>query len=141
MLNYPHLEKSTVETPIEESIETLAQAAILVRQLIADRTGRAVSDIPIVTVLYCARECCLDTGNYKQNAWSEIEKHAHLIANTAATVQSTLATALSCAVEEVPIRQTMNLALDAIWEHEQRMVNKYSAEHRGELAEKLNALW
>ena len=127
--------------PIEESIETLANATALVRRLIADKTGRGVEDVPIVTLLFCARECCLDGGYPEQNAWSVIEKHAHLLADTSAVVQSYLAKALSCAVEEVPLRQIMNLALEAIWEQEERMVNKYEAEHPGELTKLLDEDW
>lgn len=128
----------TFNKSIEASIETLVKATVLVRQSITEKTGRGVEDIPILTLLYCARECCLDEGSFTQNDWEEIEKNAHLIANTSAMVQSRLAEALSCAVEEISMRQIMALALETIWEHEQRMVNKHSSEHEGELIKMLD---
>ena len=138
MLNYPTSEQSEIPQSIEQNTRTIAWATVLVRELIAKSTGREVEDIPIGATIYCARECCSDAGDYQQYDRISIMRHAHLIANTAGLTQKLLAEALSCGAEEIPIKQTINLSLEAIWDYEQRRHGKFCSEQVQGLVENLS---
>jgi hypothetical protein len=92
--------------------------------------------------IYCARECCSDGNSYEQNGKIEVIRNAHLIAKTSGLAQKLLAEALSCNIEEIPIKQTINLSLEAIWDYEQRKTNKFRSEQTEGLVENLSdVIW
>jgi hypothetical protein len=138
MLNYPYSERAKIPQTIEQNTRTIAWATVLVRKLIAENTERNIEDIPIGASIYCARECCSDGDGYKQNDQIEIIRNAHLIAKTSGLAQKVLAEALGCNTEEIPIKQTINLSLEAIWDYEQRETNKFRSEQTEKLIDILS---
>lgn len=140
MLNYPPSEQADIPQTIEQNTRTIAWATVLVRKLIAKSTGREVDEIPIGASIYCARECCSDGDDYQQYDRISIIQHAHLIANTAGLAQKQLVEELSCNIEEIPIKQAINLSLEAIWDYEQRKANKFRKEQKEGLAATLKDL-
>lgn len=138
MLNYPESEHSEIPQTIEQNTRTITWATVLVRKLIAQSTGRNIEDIPIGAAIYCARECCSDGYDYQQNDRISITRHAHLITNTTGLSQKLLTEALSCSIQEIPVKQAINLSLEAIWDYEQRKHNKFRDEQIPGLSESLS---
>ena len=138
MRNYLPSEPADIPQSIEQNTRTIAWATVLVRKLIAESTGRRVEDVPIGATIYCARECCSDGGDYQQHDRISIIRNAHLIADTSGLSQKLLAEALSCTTEKIPIKQVINLSLEAIWDYEQRKHNKFRDEQTEGLVESLS---